>query len=251
MDSLVGLGNDGLDSLEVRSLGGPISGGSRSVLVSGQDDQLLTILLISLGSIEDGQFLSGWDVEGIGSDLVVHLVDESGVGEGSSGHDFVVSSSGSVGVEILSLDSSLFEVGGSGGILGDVSGWGDVISGDEVSEVGEAVGSLDAWDWLGDLGDSIEVGWLVDIGGGLLPLVLFGWLNLEVVPSGGSLGDLGVVLSEHVRVQELVDGGLDLFSGWPDILQEDVLSLGVNSDWVSLEIDVHGSSQSVGNDQGG
>lgn len=119
MDSLVALSNDGLDTLEVRSLGSPISGGAGAVFLTSKNDELVAFRLILSGSIEDSEFLSGRNVDGFRSDLVYHLVDESGVGEGTTGHDFIVTSSGAVGVEVLSLNVAFVQVSRGGGVLSD------------------------------------------------------------------------------------------------------------------------------------
>ena len=84
-------------------------------------------------SIEDGEFLATWDVDSLRSNLVDHLVDESGISECSSSHDFIVSSSSTVSIEVLLLDASLVEVSSSRGILGDSTSWGDVIGSDGIT----------------------------------------------------------------------------------------------------------------------
>jgi len=89
--------------------------------------------LIFSSSIEDGEFLATWDVDCLGANLVDHLVDESGISESSSSHDFIVSSSCTVSIEVLLLDASLVEVSSSRGVLGDSSSWGDVIGSDGIT----------------------------------------------------------------------------------------------------------------------
>lgn len=123
MDTLVGLGDHSVDTLKVRSLGSPITGGSRAVLVSSKDDELLSSILVLLGGIEDGHLLAGGHVDGGRADLRYHLVDQADVGEGATGHNLIVTSAGTVGVEVLSLDSTLSEVAGSRRVFGDLSSW--------------------------------------------------------------------------------------------------------------------------------
>ncbi len=69
------------------------------------------------------------------SNLINKFVNDSCVGEGSSGHDLVVSSSGTICVEVGGLDGFLFEVSSGWGVFGDVPSGGDVVGGDGVAEV--------------------------------------------------------------------------------------------------------------------
>lgn len=163
MDSLVALSNDGLDTLEVRSLGSPISGGSRTVFLTSKNDELMSFRLILSGSIEDSEFLSRGNVDSLRSDLVDHLVDESGVGESTTGHDFIVTSSSTVGVEVLSLDVTFVQVSGGGGVLSNGTSRRDVIGGDGVTKVQEAVSILDVLDGLGDKFGALEEGRVVNV----------------------------------------------------------------------------------------
>lgn len=134
VDSLVGLSNGNLDSLEVGSLGSPISGRSRSVLFSGEDDELLSSFLVLHGGVEDSESLL--TIEGsLGAFSGGELVDESDIGESTSGHDFVISSSSTVSVEILGLNTSLLEVSCSRRVLGDLTSRRDVIGGNRISNI--------------------------------------------------------------------------------------------------------------------
>lgn len=119
MDSLEGLSDDCLDAEQIRSLGCPISGRARAVLLAGENDERMSFLGVPEGSVTDVQHFSSGNVSGLRTDLGCQLVDDSGVGEGSAGHDFVVSSAGSVSVEVSLLDVSSQEVASSWGVLGD------------------------------------------------------------------------------------------------------------------------------------
>jgi len=72
-------------------------------------------------------------VNSLRANLVDHLVDESGISECSSSHDFIVSSSGTISIEVLLLDASFIEISSSRGVLRDSSCWGDVISSDGIT----------------------------------------------------------------------------------------------------------------------
>jgi hypothetical protein len=47
---------------------------------------------------------------GLRANLVVKLVDQASVGEGATGHDLKVASAGSVGVEVLGLNTPLLKI---------------------------------------------------------------------------------------------------------------------------------------------
>jgi len=102
-------------------------------------------------------------MDSLWTDLVDKLVDEPDVGEGSSGHDLVVSSSGTIGVVVLCLDASGFEVCSGWRVAGNLTCWRDVVGGDGVTEVQEDVAIDNALDW-GGLGLSgLEERWIVDV----------------------------------------------------------------------------------------
>ena len=96
VDSLVRLSDDDLDALEVGTLGSPVTGRAGTVLFTSDDDELLALLLVSLSSIKNGNSLSTGDMKSERTVSVDHLVDETHIGEGTSGHDQIVSSAGTV-----------------------------------------------------------------------------------------------------------------------------------------------------------
>ena len=146
MDTLVALSNNSLDALKLRTLGSPITRGTRAVLVTGKDDGVDASLHVLVGSVENGHLLTGRNVHGLGADLVNELVDEADVGEGTTSHDLVVTSAGTVGVEVLGGNTLLLEVASSGRVGSNLTSRRDVISGDGVTDVKEHVGVLQALD---------------------------------------------------------------------------------------------------------
>ena len=96
--------------------------------------------------------------------LLNHLVDDSNVCEGSSSHDLIITSSSSIGVVVLNIDTLGLQVSGSRGVLSDLSSGGDVIGGDRVSQVQQHVSLID----IGDLRllsvHGLEERWVVDVG---------------------------------------------------------------------------------------
>lgn len=144
MDTLVGLGDDSVNTLEVGAFGGPITRRARSVLVASQDNQLLSSVLVLFGGIEDGHLFAGWHVHGSGSDLRHHLVDETDVGEGATSHNLIVASARTIRVEVLRSNISFSQVAGGWGIFCDLTSRGDVISRDRVTNIKQAVSTVDA-----------------------------------------------------------------------------------------------------------
>jgi len=92
------------------------------------------------------------------------LAKVPGIKKYTSGHDLVVTSSGSVGVEVLLLDVLVGEETGGGGVLGNRTGRGDVVGGDGVSEIEETVGSFDVLDGDGFGLEGLEERGVVDVG---------------------------------------------------------------------------------------
>lgn len=165
MDSLVGLGNDALDTEEVRPLGSPIAGRAGAVLVASQDNAGHSSCLVCLGSLEEGHDLLARNVQSLRAHLAIHeLVNDTGVGKGASGHDLIVASSSPVGVEVLFGDSFFQEELGGRGIGSDSTGGRDVVSRDAVSEEAQDVGVLDILDHGKVMFHGLEEGRVVDVG---------------------------------------------------------------------------------------
>lgn len=93
----------------------------------------MTFILILLGSIENGKLLSRRNVDGFGTNLVHHFIDQSNVGESTSSHDFIVTSSSTIGVEVLLLDISFIEISSSRRVLSNRTSRRDVISSNGVT----------------------------------------------------------------------------------------------------------------------
>jgi hypothetical protein len=164
VDSLVGLSDHSADTLEEGTLGSPISGRTGTVFLSGEEDSINTVLLVLEGGIEDSHFLTGGYVDGVRSNLVDHLVDKSNVSEGSTSHNLVVASAGTVGVKVLFGNTAIGKVASSRGVLSDLTGRGDMISGDRVAHVDKAVGTLDTLGGGELVLSALEEGRVVDVG---------------------------------------------------------------------------------------
>ena len=100
-----------------------------------------------------------------------------------------------------------------------------MISGDRVSKVDEYVSVGHVIDWRQLFGDALEEWWVVDISRFLIPSVEFTRWGFKFLPHLRSVKDGVVVFREHLWFDDSVGNLLDLFSSWPDILQEDILSI--------------------------
>lgn len=130
MDTLIALSNNTLNALEVWTLGGPISRRPRTVLLTSENNGVLSFLHVSLSGVPDGELLLRRDMNGLRAHLVVKLVDQACVSEGTSGHDLKVTSSRTVGVKVLDFDTALSQISRCGGAACDLARRRDVISGD-------------------------------------------------------------------------------------------------------------------------
>mmetsp|Transcript_414 Transcript_414/g.472 ORF Transcript_414/g.472 Transcript_414/m.472 type:complete len:317 (-) Transcript_414:86-1036(-) len=249
MDSFVTLGDDNTDTLQVGSLGSPITGRSTSVFVTSQDDGINTFLLVLLGSVEDIHDSFGRNVQSLGSNLSDEFVDKSDVGEGSTSHNFVISSSGTISIVILRFDTTAFQITSSRRILGDLTSGTNVISCDRVTQVQQSMSTFQILDGFGSFFGLLEERRIVNIGGALLPLVQFTSGSFQSVPSLGTLGDLAINFGKHFRSDDSTGDSGDFFSGRPDIAQEDRVTGGVVTQGLGFEIDVNSSSQGVGDNQ--
>ena len=249
VDTLIGLSDHGVDTLEVGTLGSPIAGGARAVLVTSEDHELLAGILVLLSGIKDSHLLTRGDVHSRGADLRHHLVDKTDVGEGATGHDLIVTSAGAVGVEVLSSDTTLCKEAGGRGILSDLTSRRDVIGGDGVTNVKEAAGVLDASDGRDISLSGLEEGRVVDVGGGIVPFVKLARGGIEVLPHLAAIKDVVVGSLEHLGCDDGVGDLLNLGAGRPDVSQEDIVTLLILSKRCALKVELDGAGKGVGNNE--
>ena len=78
---------------------------------------------------------------------------------------------GPIGIEVNLLHPSALQVLGSSTGDGNVAGWGNVVSSDAVTKVGQAVGIYYIFYFRQGLLHVLEKGRVVDVGGLFLPIV--------------------------------------------------------------------------------
>ena len=195
MDPLVALSYDGSHPEQSRALGRPVPGGSGPVLLACQDHQRNPCGRVVLGRVVDGGHRGPGKGEVAGETTLGagrHLVPQPDVGEGAPDHDFVVSTPGSVGVEVPAAHSPGREVGARRGVRLDASRRGDVICGDGIPQLQQHPGALNVLDGDGFFGHSVEVGGPAYVGGFLVPF--------EDRPAWGGQRTPAFVPGEHVGV---------------------------------------------------
>jgi len=216
--------------------------------LSGKDDNVLSILLVLFSGIIDVHDFSGGDVDGLRSDLINHLVDNSDVTESTSGHDFEVTSSGTESVEVLLTNTLGDQISTSGRVLLDLTSRGDVISGDEVSERTEDVGILDLFERRKGGAEALEERRIVNVCGGF-PVVDLASAGGQGVPSSSTLGDTLVDFLEVVSLDVFLNNLENLGSGRPDVLKVDILAVRSLTKGFIVQVLVNSAGKSIGNDQ--
>jgi len=125
-----------------------------------------------------------------------------------------------------------------------------VIGSDRVSEEGEAVSVLDGLNSGGGfLGHSSEEWRKVDIGRVFSPCEQVASRSFKFVPSLVSSQSLRVEFLEELGSHGGSDNFLDLGSGRPDVLEHDRLAFLVETERLSLEVNVNITSNGVGNNE--
>ena len=74
-----------------KTFGSPISGGACAVFLARKNNHGLTCLCVFMGDVENIIGLFSGNVNGLGTHFAHHFVDDSGVGEGSTSHYFIIS----------------------------------------------------------------------------------------------------------------------------------------------------------------
>ena len=252
MDPFEGLGDHRTHAQQRGALGRPVARRARSVLLAAEHDQRDAGLLVVLrGVVDEGlrPAILG-EVTGVTTgDVVEQLVAQPDVGEGSADHHLVVAAPRSVGVEVLLFDAVGLQVLRRRCALLDAARRRDVVCGDRIAKQGQHSGALDVGDGLRLGGHAVEVRRLAHIRRVRIPLEGLAFGGGQVAPPLVALEDVGVVLGEHLLVDRRGDGVGDVLGRGPDVLEEDVVAVGVLAQRIGLEVEVHGSGQCIGDHQ--
>ena len=161
----------------------------------------------------------------------------------------MVSTAGSVGVEVATLDAVASKPLARRGVSLDISGRGDVIGGDRVAELEQNAGIGDVTNRVGFSLHTVEDRQLADIGGGRIPGEGFTLGGLQLLPTRATVEDVGVALGVHLSGDGRSDDLLDLLGGGPQIGQTNLAAVRGGGQHIVVEIDVHGASDRVDHHQ--
>src|SRR5690606_13363950 len=98
-------------------------------------------------------------------------------------------------------------------------------------------------------GHALEVGRVLDIGGGIVPGVQLALRGLDAVPAAVTLEHVGVVLLEHLRADGGGDDVAHFLVARPDVAQVHRLAVAAGAQRFGGQVDVGGAGQGIGHDQ--
>ena len=140
--------------------------------------------LVLHGCVKDGHLFTG-RLEGGPSTLGSRgqLITQAHIGEGAAHHHLVVTTAGTVGVEVDFLDALALEILSSRRVLFDRSGRRNVIRGNGITKPGQAAGVS----YFGNAGEflrhSTEIGRVLNVGGIILPAEHLTLGEVDAVPA--------------------------------------------------------------------
>ncbi len=153
----------------------------------------------------------------------------------------------------------LVEVGGPHLMLGEIfargrgqldrTGRRDVVGGDLVAEDRQDARIDDIGDRLRLLLHALEVRRVLHVGRAHVPAIGLARRGLDLAPVGVALEHIGVLLLEDRRGHELLDEGIDLLGGRPDVLEEDRLAVLAGAERFLGQVLGHGAGERVGHHQ--
>src|SRR5664280_1406158 len=199
VDALVALGDDRADTEKRGPFGRPVAGGSRSVLLAGQDHQRDAFGRVAHRGVVDGGLFAVGQMEGepaLGARC--QLVTQPNVGERAPHHHLVVAAPRPVGVEVCGLDPVLGQVPACRCGRADVSGRRDVVGGHAVAELGQYPGPDHVGHRCRGHGEALEEGGTQDVGGVDVPVEGVAGCRLDRLPPFVAVEDRCVPLAEHL-----------------------------------------------------
>ena len=250
MNALEGFGDHRFDTQQVCALGGPVAGRTRAVFLAAEDNQWDVGFFVVLAGIENEGLRPAvlGEVARVATGDIHQLVLKANVGKSTTHHYFVVATTGSQGVVVVAGNAVLIQVLRRRGTGFDGGGGGDVVCGHRVAQFGQYTGTLDVRDRFWFHGHAIKVRCLTDVGGFLIPIEGFALWGRQVLPSFITQEHIGVVCFVEFTGNCGLDGRLNFLGGWPNVGQEDVVSVLILAQRLGSKIKVHGARNGVGND---
>lgn len=156
--------------------------------------------------VKDAELLPGRNNDRPGTSLAIQkLVHDPHVGKRSPHHHLVVATAATIGAEVLGVHVMLEQILGRRGALGDLPRIGNVVRGDAVAKVEQAVGLPHRGRTRWHHGHALKVAGVADVGGVIVPWVQRFLWNQKLVPPMVVFHD-GLV---HFLKQECLHAGLD------------------------------------------
>ena len=124
-----------------------------------------------------------------------------------------------------------------------------MVGGDRVAEHAHDPRTANVVDVADIHGHAVEVGRVLDVGGGLVPGVEVAVGRLDPGPAGVALEHVGVVLLEHFRADRPGDEVADFLVAGPDVAQEHRIAVAVVAQRFVGQVDVDRAGQRVGDHQ--
>ena len=250
MDALEAFGDHRLHAEQVGAFRRPVARGAGAVFLAGDHHQRHAAGLVAHRGVVDRQLLVARVVDGVAAFFAAeHQVLDADVGEGAAHHHVVVAAARAVGVEVGGRHAARLQelAGGRTGL--DVAGRGNVVGGDRIAEQAEQARADDVLDRTDRHRHAVEVGRVLHVGRGLVPLVAFAVRRGDLVPARIALEHVGVVLREHLRPDGTDDEVADFLVRRPDVAQVHRLAVVAVADGVLRQVDVHGAGDRIGDHQ--
>ena len=250
MDALVAFGDDGAHAEQAGALRRPVAGGAGAVLLARQDHERYAFVAVLHGRVVDALLLAVGQMAGdatLGAGR--ELVAEADVRERAPHHHLVVPAPGAVGVEVLATDVAVEEVGGGGAVRGDAARRRDVVGRHGVADHHEDARARDVLELARLLGQVLEVGRVLHVGGAVVPAVAAALGGFERAPGGVALEHRAVLVAEHLGAHGVAHGPLDRVLGGPEVGEHDGVAVAVLADGLGQGVEVHVAGERVGHDE--
>ena len=250
VDSLESFRHHRLHAQQVRALGRPVTRRAGAVFLAREHHQRHALGLVLHGRVVDRHLFARRVVDGVAAFFAAqHQVLDADVGEGAAHHHVVVAAARAVAVEVGRLHAAtLQELAGRRAGL-DVAGRADVVGGDRIAEQAHDAGVVDVGDGADVHLHAVEVGRVLDVGGGLVPGELGAVRGLDFIPAAVAGEDVGVVGLEHFRADRARDEVADFLVAGPDVLEEHRLAVAARAQRLGAQVDVHRAGDGVGHHQ--
>lgn len=209
----------------------------------------MSFFSIFLSSIIDIKNFSSWEVSSLRTNLWSELVNNSCISKSSSSHNFIISSSGTIGIVIVWLNIFRFKISGSRWVLCNITSRGDMISCNWVTEPSQTIGTLDFSNLWEFSGGGLEKWWVMNISWSIFPWISLRWLNIKTIPTVITFSDSSINFFKHFCIDMLWDNFFNLCPWWPQISQKYIFTIWVFGNWLGFIVDVHSTGNCKGNNK--